>query len=93
MIYQLARTSPLLSGQVKMNMIMNGNKVSSIQYVPISTNIPFNYKNPVDVLNYSHGENVKMLYNQIKSSFFSSVGRKDLSVNNLHKFESILRTL
>lgn len=87
MIYQLARTSPLLSGQVKMNMIMNGNKVSSIQYVPISTNIPFNYKNPVDVLNYSHGENVKMLYNQIKSSFFSSVGRKDLSVNNLHKFE------
>lgn len=87
MIYQLARTSPLLSGQVKMNMIMNGNKVTSIQYVPISTNIPFNYKNPVDVLNYSHGENVKMLYNQIKSSFFSSVGRKDLSVNNLHKFE------
>mgnify|MGYP006969238872 CR=1 FL=1 len=43
MIYQLAKTSPLLTGQVKMNMIMNGNKVVDIQYVPLSNYIPFAY--------------------------------------------------
>ena len=50
MIYQLAKTSPLITGQVKMNMIMNGNKVVDIQYVPLSNYIPFAYHQHEPVL-------------------------------------------
>jgi hypothetical protein len=67
MIYQLAKTSVLLGGQTKINLILNGTKVSDIQYSPISNYIPFNYNVPQDVLNYTHGQNVKMLYEK----FFS----------------------
>ena len=79
MIYQLAKTSPLITGQVKMNMIMNGNKVVDIQYVPLSNYISFAYNNPVDVLNYTHGENVKSLYNKIPGQFFKDVQNPKLS--------------
>lgn len=86
MIYQLAKTSPLLTGQVKINFILNGNKVDSIQYTPISPSIPFNYNNPQDVLNYSHGDNVKMLYDKISDSFYSTIGNSKLDPTKLHKF-------
>lgn len=89
MIYQLAKTSPLLTGQVKINMIMNGNKVVDIQYVPISNHIPFNYNNPIDVLNYSHGDNVKALYNRISEQFFSEVTDPTLTVNQLHRYDTL----
>ena len=90
MIYQLAKTTPLLTGQVKMNLIMNGNKVSDIQYVPISNHIAFNYNNPVDVLNYSHGDNVKMLYNKISDDFFSDIHDPQLTVKQLHRYDTLL---
>ena len=89
MIYQLAKTSPLLTGQVKMNMILSGNKVVDIQYVPISNHIPFNYNNPIDVLNYSHGDNVKALYNRISEQFFSEVTDPTLTVNQLHRYDTL----
>ena len=89
MIYQLAKTSPLLTGQVKMNMILSGNKVVDIQYVPISNHIPFNYNNPIDVLNYSHGDNVKALYNRISEQFFSEVTDPTLTVNHLHRYDTL----
>ena len=86
MIYQLAKTSPLLSGQVKINFILKGSQVDSIQYTPISPSIPFNYNNPEDVLNYSHGDNVKMLHNKIGDSFYSTIGNSKLNPTKLHRF-------
>lgn len=86
MIYQLAKTSPLLTGQVKMNMIMNGSTVSELQYTPISNHISFNYANSDDVLNYSHGENIKRLYEKIPDNFFSNVINPELSVSTLHRY-------
>lgn len=89
MIYQLAKTSPLITGQVKMNMIMNGNKVVDIQYVPLSNYIPFAYNNPIDVLNYTHGENVKSLYKKISGQFFKDVQNPKLSVKQLHRYDTL----
>lgn len=86
MVYQLAKTSPLLSGQVKMNMILNGNRVVDLQYTPISNYIPFAYNNPSDVLNYTHAENIKMLYNKIPNSFFSDVCNPTLNTKQLHRY-------
>jgi hypothetical protein len=90
MIYQLARTSPLISGQVKMSMIMHGDTVVDLQYTPISNNITFNYNNPVDVLNYTHGENVKMLYNKISDVFYSEVTNPLLSLKTLHRYDTLI---
>lgn len=90
MIYQLAKTSPLITGQVKMNMIMNGNKVVDLQYVPISNYIPFAYNNPIDVLNYTHGENVKTLYNKISDYFFKEVTNPTLSTKQLHRYDTLI---
>jgi hypothetical protein len=89
MIYQLAKTSPLITGQVKINMIMNGNKVVDIQYVPLSNYIPFAYNNPIDVLNYTHGENVKSLYKKISGQFFKDVQNPKLSVKQLHRYDTL----
>lgn len=90
MIYQLAKTSPLLTGQVKMNMIMNGNKVVDLQYTPISNYITFNYNNSVDVLNYSHSDNVKFLYNKISNSFFNGVSNPVLTTKQLHRYDTLV---
>lgn len=90
MIYQLARTSPLISGQVKMSMIMQGDTVVDLQYTPISNNITFNYNNPVDVLNYTHGENVKMLYNKISDVFYNEVTNPLLSLKTLHRYDTLI---
>lgn len=90
MIYQLAKTSPLLTGQVKMNMIMSGNKVVDLQYTPISNYITFNYNNSVDVLNYSHADNVKFLYNKISDSFFNGVSNPVLTTKQLHRYDTLV---
>jgi hypothetical protein len=90
MIYQLARTSPLISGQVKMNMIMQGENVVDLQYTPISNNINFKYSNPIDVLNYTHGENLKRLYNQISDVFYSEVTNPELSLKTLHRYDTLI---
>ena len=80
MIYQLAKTSTLLSGQVKWDLVMNKDKVTNLQIVPISEHIPYNYNSPVDVMNYSHGDNVKQLYNKIQGDFYSAKVNPNLSV-------------
>ena len=68
---------------------MEGNTVVNIQYVPISNHIPFNYNNPIDVLNYSHGDNVKALYNRISDDFFKEVVNPMLSVKQLHRYDTL----
>ena len=86
MIYQLAKTSPLLTGQVKMNMIMTGDTVTDLQYSPISNYISFNYDNPDSTLNYSHLVNIKKLYNKISSNFFENTINPELSTSTLHRY-------
>lgn len=68
---------------------MEGNTVVDIQYVPISNHISFNYNNPIDVLNYSHGDNVKALYNRISDDFFKEVVNPVLSVKQLHRYDTL----
>lgn len=91
MIYQLAKTSVLLSGQVKINLIMNGNTITDIQYTPVSPYISFNYDNPEDVTNYTHLENIKKLYQKIGPDFYNLSGRPELSAKSLYKSEGIYR--
>lgn len=91
MIYQLAKTSPLLTGQVKMNLILNGNEVTDLQYTPISEYILFPRTRKPDTLNYTHGENVRMLYKRNSDSFFKPVQRPDLSYTALYKDNTLYR--
>lgn len=91
MIYQLAKTSVLLSGQVKINLIMNGNTISDIQYTPVSPYISFNYDNPEDVTNYTHLENIKKLYQKIGPDFYNLSGRPEINAKSLYKSEGIYR--
>ena len=89
MIYQLAKTSTLLTGQVKWDLVMNKDKVTNLQIVPISEHIPYNYNSPVDVMNYSHGDNVKQLYHKIQGDFYSAKVNPNLSVEHLHRSKDL----
>lgn len=78
--YQLFRTSPSLSGQVRLDIIVNKDedtqKISGdeIHIVPIRDNIDFNESNKRPALNYSHRENIKNLYREISEDFYSTEG-------------------
>ncbi len=78
MVYQLAKTSVGLSGQLKWDIILNGSTVSDLQIVPIHESVPFNYTQREDTLNYSHLENITRLYKKIPSYFFEPVARPEL---------------
>lgn len=86
MVYQLAKTSPLITGQNKINLILDENKVVDLQFTPISKYLLYNKSNRNDVLNYSYGENVKMLYQNIKSSFFENVKNPAISEKQLYRY-------
>lgn len=81
MIYQLAKTSPLLSGQVRWDMCLSYGdskpEVSSLHIVPLNNRINYNERNNRNDLNYTHQENIKYLYNQISGDFYSSMGLRD----------------
>lgn len=70
MIYQLARTSVGLTGQVKWNLSIANNKVSDLQIVPIHEQIPYNRTSRVDTLNYTHVQNLNRLYRKTQGYFF-----------------------
>jgi len=78
--YQLFRTSPSLSGQVRLDIIVNKDPETQIitgddiHIVPINDNIDFNESNKRRTLNYSHRENIKNLYREISGDFYSSAG-------------------
>ena len=73
MIYQLAKTSVGLSGQVKWDMIINSSKVVDLQIVPIHEEIAFNHTKREDTLNHTHIQNLQKLYKKISSQFFQPV--------------------
>ena len=73
--YQLYKTNVLLGGQMKWNMKVSSFKsnlyIDDFYLSPISDSIVYN-KPDRDVLNYSHSENIKDLYNTISSDFFNT---------------------
>lgn len=78
MIYQLAKTSPYLSGQVRWDMCLSrkpGSRVvaESLYIRPISDNIVYNGKE--SALRGNHLDNVKALYKDIEDVFFSAISK------------------
>lgn len=86
MIYQLAKTIPGLTGQVKMNFTLNGDTVTGLEYTPISKHIIYTTPNNANVLNLTHAENIKCLYNKIDDKFFSAVQNPEFSVKQIHRY-------
>ena len=82
MRYQLLKTSPYISGQVRWDIPMyfhydDGVHVvdtPELHIVPLDDNIRFNEGNSWETFNYSHLENIKHLFSEIGESFFSSEG-------------------
>ena len=74
MKYQLVRTSPYLSGQVRWDLIVNPSREIGDVYIrPISDNIVYNGTG--SALGSRHVDNVKQLYNTIEDVFFESVSK------------------
>lgn len=74
MKYQLVRTSPYLSGQVRWDLIVNPSREIGDVYIrPISDNIVYN--GTESALGSRHVDNVKQLYNTIEDVFFESVSK------------------
>jgi len=92
--YQLFRTSPSLTGQVRLDIIVNKNEESQliagdeIHIVPINDNIDFNESNKRNTLKYSHRENIKNLYREISEDFYSTEGEY---VGNSWLYDSVTR--
>ena len=74
MKYQLVRTSPYLSGQVRWDLIVNPSREIGDVYIrPISDNIVYNRTG--SALGSRHVDNVKQLYNTIEDVFFESISK------------------
>ena len=74
MKYQLVRTSPYLSGQVRWDLIVNPSREIGDVYIrPISDNIVYNGTG--SARGSRHVDNVKQLYNTIEDVFFESVSK------------------
>ena len=77
MLYQLAKTSPALSGQVRWDICLKYGETSpivdSLHIVPLSDNIIYNESNSRNTYNYSHAENVSRLYKMTSDLFYAPV--------------------
>lgn len=73
--FQLYRTNPLLSGQVRWDITLDyldGElRVNNFQLNPISDHIPHSVNTNKYMLNSSHLENLKSYYNSIKENFYA----------------------
>lgn len=75
MIYQLAKTTPSLTGQVKVNLIadpfQNDSRItiSELHVSPISDSIYYTISD--DDINRSHNDNIKILYKKIEGDFYN----------------------
>lgn len=77
MLYQLLRTTPYLSGQVKHDLILNSSQViEDLRLAPLADSIPDIYEEGnYNLMNYSHEKNIKHIYNKIKGSFFTNTAK------------------
>jgi hypothetical protein len=80
--YQLYRTNPRLSGQLKWDLIIDSYDgelyVDNMSLSPLSNSLPFPKYTKQDLLRYSHQENVCRFYKQNKNIFFNSKGDQKL---------------
>lgn len=80
--YQLYRTNPRLSGQLKWDLIVDSYDgklyVDGMRLSPLSNSLPFSKYVEQDLLRYSHQENVCRFYKQNKNIFFNSNGDQKL---------------
>lgn len=82
MRYQLLKTTPYLSGQVRWDIplyyhYVDGTHVMDtpeLHIVPLDDNIRFNEGNSWQTFNYSHLENIKHLFSEIGDAFYSCEG-------------------
>lgn len=78
MIYQLLKTSPYITGQVRLDIVadhLEGDQrilLDEVHVVPLNDSIWYNC--PEDQINYMHSENISMLYKSIQDRFYSSSG-------------------
>ena len=80
MVLQLAKTTPYLSGQQRIDVeLFKGSGPHSqitsgkIHVVPLSDNVVYNENEKRLALSYSHEENIKFLYTQTKDTFWTDV--------------------
>lgn len=85
MIYRIARTSPYLTGQTRIDIILNDDAQNSIQteglyVVPLSDSIACNEEWQKDCLCRSHNDNVRFLYRATQGDFFNDVSQLDITL-------------
>lgn len=75
MLYQLLRTTPYLSGQVMNNLIisktLSGITIDKLDITPLTDKISFNDSDKREYLNYTHEENIKHVYREVRDEFFT----------------------
>ena len=82
MKYQLVRTSPYLSGQVRWDLIVNPSREIGDVYIrPISDNIVYNGTG--SALGSRHVDNVKQLYNTIEDAFYAYKQAKEAHIKEV----------
>lgn len=83
--YQLYRTSPLLGGQMKWDIIVDSDAsdlyVSDFHITPISEQISYNRYSYDTLLNYSHQYNIKKYYEKVSGSFYQNITEPQLNHN------------
>lgn len=70
MLYQLLRTSPLLTGQVRHDLIVGSDMVDRLVLAPISDSITYNENEPRQLMNYTHSSNIHYMYKLLGDNFF-----------------------
>lgn len=68
-LYQLDKACVSATGQVKWDLVLTGNKVTDLQLTPIHPHLISRYRS--DVMNYTHAENLRMLYSSTRDTFFN----------------------
>lgn len=76
--YQLYRTNAKLGGQVAWNLVLEDTAsgkltVKYFDLTPISPNVNYRYGQNRDCVRYSHQENLRTLYKEIKGQFYDAV--------------------
>lgn len=73
MAYQLLHTSPMLTGQIRWDVIMSGSSIDSLRIAPLSDAVSYNYTDSAQTLLSTHSDNVKRLYAATSDTFFDGV--------------------
>lgn len=74
--FQLYRTNPALSGQVKWDLVLNSSNselyISDFHITPISNDLNYIHDNEEYLLNRTHQDNIKLFYKENSDIFYSN---------------------